>query len=160
MAIEKSVSAVIEASLAGKDARLKETVTRLRTFVKKAVPKLQETLNPWGIATFESDGPFSYFLIGKHHVTFGFLRGTSLADPKGLLEGTGKNVRHVKLRSPDDIDRLGLVELVRGAAALNRASPPSVMGGPKRQRTAKKPGDPNLTRSRDTARRSPSSPRR
>jgi hypothetical protein len=37
-------------------------------------------------------------MVGKNHVTFGFHYGTSLDDPERLLEGTGKNLRHVKLR--------------------------------------------------------------
>jgi hypothetical protein len=49
------------------------------------------------------------------HVNLGFVRGAHLPDPHGLLEGTGKGMRHVKLRSPDDLDRPGLRELVQAA---------------------------------------------
>ena len=38
------------------------------------------------------------------HVQFGFVRGSALKDPKGLLEGNGQYVRHVKVRKPSDID--------------------------------------------------------
>lgn len=79
-----------------------------------------ETVNPWGIPTFESNGPFCYFMVGKNHVTLGFLKGTSLKDPEKLLEGTGKNLRHVKVRSVKDLGRKGLVELIRSASRLNR----------------------------------------
>ena len=41
-----------------------------------------------------------------------FSKGTELADPERLLEGTGKRARHVKLRSVADVDRPGVGDLV------------------------------------------------
>jgi hypothetical protein len=73
---------------------------------------------------FDSNGPFGYFMIGKSHVTFGLYEGTSLDDPERLLEGTGKNLRHVKLRSVEDLKRPGLRKLVKSAVRLNRENPP------------------------------------
>ena len=55
-------------------------------------------------------------MVGKNHVTFGFHFGTSLQDPERLLEGTGKNIRHVKLRALEDVKRKGLKEMVEAAA--------------------------------------------
>lgn len=46
------------------------------------------------------------------HVQFGFYRGSSMKDPKGLLEGKGKYVRHVKIRGPKDIDPKSLRPLI------------------------------------------------
>jgi hypothetical protein len=123
MTTDPKVAAQIEAHLRGKAPRLRETVQALHVFVKDAVPGVTESINPWGMPTFESNGPMCYFSAATKHITFGFLRGTSLDDPKGLLEGTGKNLRHVKLRSVDDLKRDGLRELVRAAARLNRAEP-------------------------------------
>jgi hypothetical protein len=61
------------------------------------------------------------FTVAPHarHVTMGVAGGASLPDPAGLLAGTGKVHRHVKLREPADLDRPGLRDLM--AAALNRA---------------------------------------
>ena len=39
-----------------------------------------------------------YIIVGKNHVTLGFTRGTSLEDSAELLEGKGKNLRHVKVK--------------------------------------------------------------
>jgi hypothetical protein len=38
----------------------------------------------------------------RHHVNLQLANGALLADPAGLVEGTGKRIRHVKLRSTDD----------------------------------------------------------
>jgi len=46
-------------------------------------------------------------------VNVGFFRGAQLSDAKGLLEGTGKFMRHVKLRPGVTIDAVALEALVR-----------------------------------------------
>jgi hypothetical protein len=45
----------------------------------------------------------------------GFFQGASLPDPAGLLEGTGKAMRHVKLRPGRDVDAAALEALVDAA---------------------------------------------
>jgi len=97
---------------------LQKVVQGLRSFVKTAVPEMKITVNSWGIPTFETKDPFCFYMVGKNHVTFGFPYGTSLDDPEGLLEGTGKNLRHVKLRTVEDLEKKGLKELVLAAAQL------------------------------------------
>ena len=73
-----------------------------------------------------------FFMVGKYHVTFGFLRGTSLPDPAGLLQGTGKNVRHVKLRTAEDVKEPALRKLIEVAGRLNKKEPmEKVMNGKK-----------------------------
>ena len=91
--------------------------------MKKLVPGTTESVNPWKIPTFESNGPVCFFTVGKNHVTFGFLRGTSLPDPGKLLEGTGKNLRHVKLRTLEDLREPALKKLILAAARLNKKEP-------------------------------------
>ena len=44
------------------------------------------------------DAPFGYVNVFTSHVNVGFFHGASLPDPARLLEGTGKFMRHVKLR--------------------------------------------------------------
>src|SRR5690349_18216689 len=78
---------------------LRKVVSGLKKLVKGTVPGTRETVNAWGIPTFEAEAPFCFYMVGKRHVTFGFHYGTSLKDPEVLLEGTGKNIRHVKLRN-------------------------------------------------------------
>lgn len=107
-------------------------VTRaLRSLVKETVPGVRETVNSWGIPTFEAPDPFSFYMVGKNHVTFGFHFGTSLKDPESLLEGTGKNIRHVKLQTVEDLERKGLQRLVLAAARLKGKAPMKGMSGKK-----------------------------
>jgi len=44
------------------------------------------------------DAPFSYVNVFTSHVNVGFFHGAALRDPARLLQGTGKFMRHVKLR--------------------------------------------------------------
>ena len=62
-----------------------------------------------------TDAAFAYVNAFKAHVNVGFFRGAALADPTGLLEGTGKYMRHVKLRPGRDIDVLALKSLIESA---------------------------------------------
>ena len=45
------------------------------------------------------DVPFGYVNVFTAHVNVGFFQGAGLKDPEGLLQGTGKFMRHVKLRA-------------------------------------------------------------
>ena len=67
------------------------------------------------------DAAFAYVNAFTAHVNVGFFRGASLADPSNLLEGTGRFMRHVKLRPGDDVDAGALTRLIRTAHADMRA---------------------------------------
>jgi hypothetical protein len=108
---------------------LQKVVRALRSFVKALVPGTIISVNSWGIPTFESKDPFCFYMVGKNHVTFGFHYGTSLDDPERLLEGTGKNLRHVKLRALEDLQKKGLKNLVLAAARLEGKPPMKGMSG-------------------------------
>jgi len=116
-----------------KDEKIGEIVKELRRLVKKTAEGASESMNPWKLPTFGSNGPMCYFSAGKNHVTFGFLRGTSLPDPGKLLEGTGKSLRHVKLRSVEDLRRPALKKLIQAAARLNKKEPMEGMKPKKKQ---------------------------
>jgi len=61
------------------------------------------------------DAAFAYVNAFKAHVNVGFFRGAEIADPKGLLEGTGKFMRHMKLRPGHDVDAAALTMLIKTA---------------------------------------------
>lgn len=63
------------------------------------------------------DAAFGYVNVFKAHVNVGFFRGAEIDDPQGLLEGTGKFMRHVKLRPGNDVDAQALKKLIETAYA-------------------------------------------
>jgi hypothetical protein len=76
------------------------------------------------------DVPFAYVNVFKSHVNVGFFNRAALADPAGLLEGTGRYMRHVKLKPGRAVDAAALDVLIELAYRDGRA------------RAAKHPGDP------------------
>jgi len=63
------------------------------------------------------DAAFGYVNAFRDHVNVGFFRGAELPDTNGLLEGTGKFMRHAKLRPGQSIDGAALRKLVHIAYA-------------------------------------------
>jgi hypothetical protein len=61
------------------------------------------------------DAPFAYVGAFTAHVNIGFFRGAALPDPAGLLEGTGKVMRHVKIGPGRAIDGASLEALLIAA---------------------------------------------
>src|SRR5690242_8006069 len=58
------------------------------------------------------DTPFGYVNVFKAHVNVGFFLGAELDDPAGLLEGTGRRMRHVKVKPNVEVDGAALGALV------------------------------------------------
>lgn len=61
------------------------------------------------------DAAFGYVNAFRAHVNVGFFRGAEIADPRGLLEGSGKFMRHVKLGPGREVDAAALRKLIETA---------------------------------------------
>ena len=61
------------------------------------------------------DAPFGYVAVFKSHVNIGFFHGAFLRDPACLLEGSGKRMRHVKLKPETTVDTAALADLIQAA---------------------------------------------
>jgi hypothetical protein len=61
------------------------------------------------------DVPFGYVNVFRAHVNVGFYFGAELQDPTGLLEGSGKRMRHVKLKPGSEPDASALKALIAAA---------------------------------------------
>ena len=63
------------------------------------------------------DVPFGYVNVFTSHVNVGFFQGASLRDPARLLEGTGRFMRHVKVRPGESANEAALSRLIEAAYA-------------------------------------------
>jgi hypothetical protein len=91
-------------------------IRALRKFVKRVEPSLGEAVK-WGNGCWVSkNGPVAYVYSDTGYVQFGFFNGSSLKDPRGLLEGEGRYVRHIKVRDRSGIDERAFAALLRQAA--------------------------------------------
>ena len=93
-----------------------ENIRALRKFVKRVEPGLREAVK-WGNGCWIGrNGPVAYVHSDTGYVQFGFFYGSSLKDPKGLLEGKGRYVRHIKVHDASEIDRRTFAALLKEAA--------------------------------------------
>jgi hypothetical protein len=117
-----------EELLGGADAGVADLCRRLRALVLEVHPDAVEVVRLGDRAATYGVGPkkmtegYAYVMPQGGHVNLGFYQGATLADPHGLLEGTGKAMRHVKVRSPADLERPALRALVAAAVAERRAA--------------------------------------
>lgn len=94
----------IDAYLAGLPSPQKEICSTIRDALKQSFPDLEEAWK-WSRPVYWLKGKYICYLVAnKNDVNFGFERGAHLADPKGLLKGTGANMRHLKFKTLSDLD--------------------------------------------------------
>ncbi|HEY7030200.1 MAG TPA: DUF1801 domain-containing protein [Thermomicrobiales bacterium] len=97
-------------------------VRRLREVVKTTLPELNEYFDGHGVIRYGRGSGMRdwvcYISGHRAHANLGFARGASLPDPEGLIEGTGKNLRHVKVRLVEDAERAGLRGLLEAAGRI------------------------------------------
>ncbi|MCH8151873.1 MAG: DUF1801 domain-containing protein [Planctomycetes bacterium] len=92
-------------------------VEALRRLIVAVAPYAHEDLK-WGQPWYAGNKGVCYIAAFKDHVNLGFARGAELPDPAGRLEGTGKGMRHVKIRSAKGIDA-AVKDLAREAFKLD-----------------------------------------
>ncbi|MES2624513.1 MAG: DUF1801 domain-containing protein [Pseudomonadota bacterium] len=76
---------------------------------------VKELLHDGGAVACVDDAAFGYVNVFKSHVNVGFFTGAFLDDPHQLLDGTGKRMRHVKIKPGSDINSRALEELINRA---------------------------------------------
>jgi hypothetical protein len=106
--------------LASYGPEVRSLALKARALVLDLLPDIQEQLDASAKIIGYGFGPkyadtICVIMPVKAGVNLGFYRATELPDPEGLLEGTGKLHRHVKLRAEEDVDCPALQALL-GAA--------------------------------------------
>jgi hypothetical protein len=115
MELNSSVTEYIEKL----DSPQRETCQALRGVIESEFPQLREDFK-WSRPVYGADSAdICYFVALKNDVNFGFNQGAELDDPKGILKGTGKQMRHIKLKKSDDIDRDYLTRLIQQAIDIS-----------------------------------------
>jgi hypothetical protein len=83
--------------------------------MRRCGDEVREVLNDGCPVACLGDAPFGYVNVFTSHVNVGFFHGAALADPARLLQGTGKFMRHVKLRPETATDAASLSRLIETA---------------------------------------------
>ncbi len=85
------------------------------SFIRGCGSDVRELLHDGHPTACVGDAAFAYVNAFRAHVNVGFFRGTELPDPAGLMEGTGKLMRHVKLSPERQVDTAALEKLIVSA---------------------------------------------
>jgi len=86
--------------------------------MRECGPDVRELLHDGHPTACVGDAAFAYTNVFTSHVNVGFFRGATLPDPSGLLQGSGKYMRHVKLK-PDTAVAASSLEALITAAYLD-----------------------------------------
>ena len=90
----------------------------LRNMIRTAVPDAQENFK-WGRPVYSASKDFCYITYAKNHGTLGFFKFAGLHDPTSRLEGTGKDMRHVKIKSEAEIDHVLFTSWLQHSSTLS-----------------------------------------
>jgi hypothetical protein len=94
-------------------------VAALRDLVRECAPDAAEVVM-YGSPAWKAHKALAIISVSKTHLTFAFERGAEFDDPHGLLAGSGKKTRHVKLKSLDDVNEAALRDYITQAATLDK----------------------------------------
>jgi len=89
--------------------------TRWFLYMRQCGDDVRELMHDGCPVACVGDLPFGYVNVFKTHVNVGFFSGAELDDPAGLLQGTGRLMRHVKLKPGLEINVAELSALVDAA---------------------------------------------
>lgn len=112
-----------EEAMAGANDLVMQIVIRLRQLILDVYPNAIEL--PWpkqhiasyGVGPKKMTEHFCYIGVQRNYVNLGFYYGAQLSDPEQLLEGTGNNLRHIKIKTVDDVDRPAIRHMIEQSLA-------------------------------------------
>lgn len=99
-----------------------ELARRTRDLILKVMPDVVEVVWPkqkimsYGVGPKKMSEHFCYIGVMKEHVNLGFYYGADLKAPAGMMEGSGKALRHVKITSLGQLERPDLLRLIKAAS--------------------------------------------
>ncbi|NRA65697.1 MAG: DUF1801 domain-containing protein [Pseudobacteriovorax sp.] len=93
----------------------KRLITALRRLVNATAPNLVESSKWTNGVWLKGDLPIIYIHSEPDHIQFGFFAGATFTDPKKILRGKGKFVRHIRVESSEDLDEKAFTTMIRKA---------------------------------------------
>ncbi|MCI4318971.1 MAG: DUF1801 domain-containing protein [Thermoplasmata archaeon] len=94
----------------------------LQSKIRRTAPELRETLM-WQNPVWRGRKPVLCLMLYDDHVNLGLFHGAKLTTKYRRLEGTGKGMRHMKVRSVDEAKDPTLAGLIRDAVKLDELGP-------------------------------------
>jgi hypothetical protein len=109
----------------------RQLAVQARALIESVYPAIVEV--PWpkqrvigyGVGPKKMSEHFCYLSVSKDHINIGFMYGAELTDPEGLLQGSGKLLRHVRITVPEDLKNPALRKLIEVASKHRMPEKPS-----------------------------------
>ena len=105
----------IDAWLRGRPDDLRPLAAQWVAQMRRCGDDVRELMHDGYPTACVKDAPFGYVNAFRDHVNVGFFHGAALEDHAGLLEGSGKRMRHVKFRPDRELDVVALSALIKAA---------------------------------------------
>lgn len=86
------------------------------------VVRLGDGAAAYGVGPKKMSESHVYIMPKNDYVNLGFWHGVNVSDPAGLLEGTGKKMRHVKIKSLEDAQKSEIANLIADALRERKAA--------------------------------------
>ncbi|MDE2816113.1 MAG: DUF1801 domain-containing protein [Chloroflexota bacterium] len=124
--MSKAKTGTFDDLLAMTEEPLRAVAAALREVIRGVDPNACEVVRlgdraaTYGVGPRKMKDGYAYILPHKSWINLGFYQGVELADPEGLLEGTGAKMRHVKIRSLEDARLPAVRDLIRSALELRK----------------------------------------
>ena len=140
--LPKAAQGTFDELLAGVEPDLAAITRRLRAIIRAVDASTVETVRlgdnaaTYGVGPKKMTDGYAYIMPMRGYINLGFYQGAVLADPERLLEGTGKALRHVKIRSLAEANRPPVRALLAAAFTRRRsgAAGPTRASTPRRSR--------------------------
>jgi hypothetical protein len=101
---------------------IRQLAERAKALIQDMYPQVVEVawtrqrIIGYGVGPRKMSEQFCYISLQKSHINLGFYYGAELPDPDRLLEGTGELMRHIKIRSVEQLEDNALRKLVEAAS--------------------------------------------
>ena len=124
--LPKAAQGTFDELLADVEPKLAAIARRLRAIIRAVDKSTVETVRlgdnaaTYGVGPRKMSDGYAYIMPMRGYINLGFYQGALVADPERLLEGTGKGLRHVKIRSLAMANRPPVRALVAAALARRR----------------------------------------
>jgi hypothetical protein len=97
------------------DKQVQDLALRLRALLlEEMAPCYENIYDAYSAVAIGYDDIF-HIAVYSQHVNLGFNEGATLDDPKGILVGDGKRIRHISIKSVEDLKRPEIRSYIRRA---------------------------------------------
>jgi hypothetical protein len=99
---------------------LQPIVAAVRGLMREFASEVTEAIG-YGMPVYRQKKIFAWLSPGKKDITFGFSHGADMDDKYGLLRGTAKRARHVRMKNLGEVNEAALRYFVKQAMKIDKS---------------------------------------